>query len=1108
MANARHSKAGRFVQQRLFAGLSAFVEMERRIADLPDEKSRGDAFEVFTEAYLATQRKHDAETVWPLASVPTETLGSLQLATQDYGVDGVLKTRLGKFSAYQVKFRTSRPALTWRELSTFMGLADSPNIHSRILLTNCDELPSVLNDRQGFFCIRGSDLDRLEPDDFKTIEAWLADAAFVAPKKLPQPHQTEALDALLPALETHDRVSAIMACGTGKTLIALWVAERRQASRILVLVPSLALLRQILHEWLRETSLPNLAYLCVCSDPTVKEGFDAIATAQSDLDFQVSTDATSVREFLDAPFTGTKIVFSTYQSAQVIGAALKPGEAFDLAVFDEAHKTAGREGRKYSVALDDRNIRIRKRLFLTATPRHYNPLSKDEGGDSELLFSMDEPEVYGPQAFRLTFAEAAKRGIICPYKVIISVITSNMVTNELLKRGETFVNGDVVRARQVANQLALKDAIANSGASKVFTFHSRVDAAESFTAKGNEGVSTHLPEFKSFHVNGEMTTALRERIMQDFRASPKAVMSNARCLTEGVDVPAVDMVAFMSPRRSKIDIVQATGRAMRVAPGKTTGFVLVPLYVEQADGETVDLAIQRAEFQEVWQVLQSLQEQDDLLAETISQMREDRGRGGVFDEAAFGDYVDILGPKICLDVLRAAITTKCVDALGSTWDERYGQLKAYRELTGHCLVNDDDSSAYEVQEWIASQPSPQAVGFSRTLEQLRSWVSLQRKLKRSGKLSDERVNKLNEIGFVWGTGRKDWDEMFAELQVFKYKHGHCDLQKQQFGLYQLEGWVEDQQRKFRRGELSAEQVEKLRQLGVTLQTLDSSPQAKWEVMFARLVAYKGKFGDCDVPRHYYGMDNLAWWVVCQRKLRSDGNLDDELIRRLDDIGFVWDRKEYVWDKMFSAVCQLLNSGGVTGLESALQSDDELDKWVRSQQAAKKRNVLTAEKKQALNKAGFPWEFPKKAKEPTKPSWDSFFVRLVEFQKRHGHCDMKLVLPLDEHLHKWAQEQRRARPARTITPDQIAQLDQIRFIWNTDDLLWERMLNALIAYKSIHGDCDVPRYSQDNLQLAVWVASQRKRQSSGKLNSEQIGKLQQIGFNWEDSEVLTKGNNER
>jgi predicted helicase len=260
--------------------LTSFAELEQKIAALPDEQSRGAAFEVFAEAYLVTQRKYDAAQVWPHGFVPLDILKNLGLSQQDQGVDGLLQTLIGQFNAYQIKFRTGRPSLTWRELSTFIGLADSPQIHSRVLLTNCDELPAVLNDRQGFFCIRGADLDRLEADEFRAIEAWLADAAYTAPKKSPKKHQTEALDALLPALQTHDRVSAIMACGTGKTLVALWVTERLEARRVLVLLPSLALLRQTLHEWLRETSLPSLAYLCVCSDPTVKEGLDTLATQQ------------------------------------------------------------------------------------------------------------------------------------------------------------------------------------------------------------------------------------------------------------------------------------------------------------------------------------------------------------------------------------------------------------------------------------------------------------------------------------------------------------------------------------------------------------------------------------------------------------------------------------------------------------------------------------------------------------------------------------------------------------------------------------------------------------------------------------------------------------
>jgi predicted helicase len=475
MPKAKHSKAAAYVHSQLFAGLASFAQLESRIAALPDEKSRGDAFEVFAEAYLATQRKHDAANVWPHDSVPLDILKNLGLTQQDQGVDGVLQTLLGQFDAYQVKFRTGRQSLTWRKLSTFIGLADSPRIHSRVLLTNCDDLPAVLNDRQGFFCIRGADLDRMETDDFRAIEAWLADAAYTAPKKTPKKHQTEALDALLPALQTHDRVSAIMACGTGKTLVALWIAENVArasapagsggvpAARILVLLPSLALLRQTLHEWLRETRLPNLAYLCVCSDPTVKEGIDALNTQQSDLDFQVSTDPASVRSFLDAPFTGVKLIFSTYQSASVVGAAMRPGEAFDFAVFDEAHKTAGREGRNFAFALDDKNLSIRKRLFLTATPRHYNPQKRDREGEAELVFSMDNPKVYGPQAYRLTFAEAARRGIICGYKVIISVITSEMVTNKLLNRGEVDVNGDAVRARQVAKMRGEQSVHVSSG---------------------------------------------------------------------------------------------------------------------------------------------------------------------------------------------------------------------------------------------------------------------------------------------------------------------------------------------------------------------------------------------------------------------------------------------------------------------------------------------------------------------------------------------------------------------------------------------------------------------------------------------------------------------
>lgn len=1091
MSKAQHPKAASLVRQRFFAGVTTFAELETRIAALPEEQARGNAFEVFAEAYLATQRKHDAAKVWPLASVPSRVLQALGLAAQDYGVDGVFETALGHFNAYQVKFRTGRPALAWRELSTFMGLADSPRIRSRVLFTNCDDLPPVLNERQGFFCIRGSDLDRLEAADFQAIGAWLADAAFVAPRKQPQPHQTEALDALLPSLETHDRVSAIMACGTGKTLVALWVAERRQASRILVLVPSLALLRQILHEWLRETSLPRLAYLCVCSDPTVKDGTDAIATSQSDLDFQVSTDAANVRAFLDTPFTGTKIVFSTYQSARVVGAALKPDEAFGLAVFDEAHKTAGREGRNYAFALEDTNLPIRKRLFLTATPRHYNPLRKDKEGDAQLVFSMDRPEVYGPQAYRLTFAEAARRGIICGYKVVISVITSEMVTNDLLSRGEVLVNGSAVRARQVANQIALRDAIGKYGVKKVFTFHSTVKSAASFVSDGPEGVGIHLADeaadvrritattesqqqnksqslvtsaatsgFQAFHVNGTMPTARRECEMRDFRAGVRAVMSNARCLMEGVDVPAVDMVAFLSPHRSSVDIVQATGRAMRHSLGKTTGYVLVPLYVELAAGETVEAAVSRADFDEVWDVLQSLQEQDEVLAEIIREMRQRRGERKGFDDSRFRNLVSVVGPELSLEGLRLAVATACIETLGLSWDERLGELAVFRAHHGHSLV---------------PKHRPE-------FRQLSNWVGIQRKGFKQGCLSKERIARLNELGFVWNPFESKWDRFFAALAEFKAEHGHCDVPFQWPKNPSLSSWISNQRNSRKTERLAENRIERLEGIGFVWEPLDE----QWDEMLQALKEYRQAHGNCNVLQKYAPSPKLGSWVNTQRMAKRDGSLSSDRIEQLNSLEFNWAVRSSKWEEMLGRLLAYRAKSGDCHVPANWPEDNELANWVTRLRTLKKAGTLADTQIERLSAIGFEWD-------ALELRWDGCFARLANYSAVNGHANVPAIWPADQELATWVGTQRKAFKSGRMSQERAACLEQIGLTWSVTDARWHRNLSDLAAYARRFGHCNVPEGWPEDPVLATWVANQRRLLRRGLLNEDQIRCLEGIGF---------------
>jgi superfamily II DNA or RNA helicase len=1160
MATARHPKATFFVRGQLFSGLTSFAELESKIAALPDEKSRGDAFEVFAEAYLVTQRKYDAAQVWPHSSIPLDLLKNLGLTQQDQGVDGVLQTLLGQFNAYQIKFRTGRPALTWRELSTFIGLADSPHIHSRVLLTNCDELPAVINDRQGFFCIRGSDLDRLEAGDFRAMEAWLADAAFIAPKKSPLPHQTEALNALLPALQTHDRVSAIMACGTGKTLVALWVTEQLEANRVLILLPSLALLRQTLHEWLRETHLPSLAYLCVCSDSTVKEGIDALTTQQSDLDFQVSTDPASVRSFLDAPYAGVKMIFSTYQSASVVGAAMQSGEAFDFAVFDEAHKTAGREGRNFGFALEDKNLPIRKRLFVTATPRHYNPHDRDREGEAALVFSMDNPAVYGVQAYRLTFAEAARRGIICNYKVIISVITSEMVTNDLLSHGEVFVNGDSVRARQVANQIALRDAIEKYGVSKVFTFHKTVASAASFVADGSEGVRTHLPNFKTFHVNGSMSTARREHEMRDFRAATQAVVSNARCLTEGVDVPAVDMVAFLSPRRSRVDIVQATGRAMRRSPGKTTGYVLVPLYVELTAGESVEAAVNRAEFDEVWDVLQSIQEQDDVLSELIRQIGEQKGRGKGFNDSGFADRIDFGGPRLDLAALRAAVATHCLENLYSSWDMWFGKLKVFKERFGHCNVETDWEEDSALAGWVSAQRTRRNKGLLyperiRLLDELgfvwdfqiqkaqatwmkwyheletyvrehgnphvvrsyantklASWVWIQRQrrkgtIKKNGETRDlmttEQESLLDKLGFRWDAREEKWTEQFEELKRFKDQHGHCEAGQVEGEKSKLAAWVTVQRSNNSSGKLQTERKAKLD--SIKFQWTAEGNELKWQEMYELLKTYHAEHGDADVPFRSKENRKLAAWVSHQRQRKKTGGLENKEICLLEALGFTWQHRERgSWGDRYQELIEFKAEHKHCNVPFDYEERPKLGGFVNSMRTKKSRGELSQQRIQLLDQIGFKWAV---REEQSEEIWEARCKQLLEFKATHGHCNVPTEWSENPTLGHWLSVQRGLKRAGELDLEKEQCLDKLGIQWDRrsaqlaadPDENWTARYQQLLQFKERHGHCNVPYKWPDNPQLGGWIVRQRQWKKSGKLLPDRERRLNEIDFSWQEAE---------
>jgi hypothetical protein len=384
-----------------------------------------------------------------------------------------------------------------------------------------------------------------------------------------------------------------------------------------------------------------------------------------------------------------------------------------------------------------------------------------------VVYSMDDEKVYGPRVHQLTFREAVRQGIICDYEVLVSVVTNKMLGVGAIETGEVRIKGRKVPARTVAHHLALCQATSCYGVKKIFSFHPRVSEAEEFTNSGPESAAHHLPkDFRLFHVNGAMTTALREEKIAEFREAGRALMSNARCLTQGIDVPAVDMVAFLSKKRSLIDIVQATGRAMRKAPGKTKGYILVPLFVEQGHGETLEQAVERSDFREVWAVLNAMREQDEALADTMSRIRVKKGEDEGDEESpdddnnTIIDKITVVGPEVKVQDLRRAITTICVDRLTTSWDEMYGRLLGCWKKTGNCNISCLQRKSYALSNWVAKQ----------------------RALYRSGNLSQHRIDLLDQIGFKWGFHEKRTDlySSWEEASVAVKKLEICTFEE--YGL--------------------------------------------------------------------------------------------------------------------------------------------------------------------------------------------------------------------------------------------------------------------------------------------------------------------------------------
>ena len=992
---SKHKSAPWFLKQGFFEGIKSFKEFEARTGKLADTVEMGDALEILVEAYLHLDKVLNAKDVWVVGSIPLNIRKALNLPNDSKGIDGVYEDQAGNYIPYQVKYRTNMVTLPFGEISEFLGITEK-SLQDRLIFTNARKLSIDVANRTGVRSVRADKFNELTEADFKRIHARLTDKKIEpVTRYAPLTHQREAIEKITAGLMEADRTTAVMACGTGKTLVALWAAEAQQPKTVLVLVPSLALLSQTLPDWCKQTSWgERFRYLCVCSDASVDREAqqDGYTYKQEDLEFSVTTEPKRVKDFLADNKDGVNVIFSTYQSAEVVAEGLK-GQTVDLGIFDEAHKTTGDKKGLFAFGLSDKNIRIKKRLFLTATPRHYKLNKRDKDGDFQVV-SMNDEVIYGKISYRLPFSTAVAAGIIVPYKVIISVSLNKEVDAELLRRGSTRVRRDEIQAKWVANQIALKRAIEKTGASKIITFHSRVNLAEDFAGDDARGFKEHVKGFDVFHVNGSQNAADRKALLEGFKAAPKGLITNARCLTEGVDVPAVDMVAFVDPRKSKIDIAQAAGRAMRQskATNKKLGYIVVPLFIEQKKGETEAAAFTRSGFDEVAEVLGAMLESDDDLVDTIKELQEARGRGDKFNPRQLHEKIEVIGPAINLDKLTQSIDVEILDRLGFSWDRWFGLLQDFFTKQKHCLV----PANFKSEEF-----------------KLGSWVCNQRQTK--SRLTSEQIMRLDSIKFSWDPLTEQWGRHFTVLKELSQRQGTCHVNaRANIAGLNLGKWACHQ--RDNRSQLSQEQIDRLDSIGFSW-----DPHAdRWTESFNALKELYLREGHILVKRKCkVGRIKLGDWITTQRKTKSQ--LTSIQVSLLNSIGFSWDPLGEKWDYNFNALVTFHEREHHSNVpRDHVENGLKIGLWTRNQRA--NRSKLSVDRITRLDSVKFTWNC-------FSDTWGNSFVALKSFHKREHHCRVPIGwVENDVRLGRWVSRQR--QKITLLSQEQICALNSLGFIWKT------------------------------------------------------------------------------
>jgi superfamily II DNA or RNA helicase len=963
--------------------------------------------------------KSELEKVWSWNDWPGRWGG-------DAGIDVVAKHKDGTLWAIQCKNYAAEYSITKHDIDSFLSESSSAEFSFRLLMATTDRVGTtarrtVQRQEKPAALLLASDLAIHEidwPDSLGDLRST------PLPKKKPRPHQAKAINDVVKGLKTYDRGQLVMACGTGKTVTSLFIKEKLNSRRTLVLVPSLSLLSPTIAEWVTNAR-SDFEFLAVCSDDTVITDNDAAVQTTSDLGLPVTTDKAKIEGFLRQ--RKELVVFSTYQSSPEVAKAMRNSNIrpFDLAIADEAHRCAGLASGDFATILDQDLIKANKRLFMTATPRFFTGRVLTEAKEADLeIASMDNEMVFGPVLHSLSFGEAIRNDLLSDYQVVVIGVDDETCRDYVENGRVVTVDGkSTTDARTLGSQIGLAKALKKFNLHRVITFHSRIKAASRFANDFPETalwVSNEFRHIWSSHVSGEMASGERHRLLArlaEVEHDEYGVIANARCLSEGVNVPTLDGVAFIEPKRSEVDIVQAIGRAIRKAPDKKIGTVVIPVFI--ATGEDADEVLASSSFRDVWRIIDGLRAHDNTLAEQIDELRMQLGKGGLtsfnLPSKIVFDFPDTLGSEFA-----NSFSVELVRATSEAWEEWFGLLGEYvKEYDTSRVTKDQQYRGMSLGNWI---------------------VKVRAKYK-DGSLSPDKITRLESLPkWSWAPFDDAWERSYALVAQYAEEHGTSLIKR---GAVVRDGvdignWIIIQRSMNAKNELDEQRKRQLEELPKWSWNLLSD---SWEEKFAATMEYSVKYRIQSLPRstNFNGV-NIFNWIIKQRTSYRQNKLTEEQISRCETIpGWSWAPDVDSWQKSYDVYKRYVQENGTTAVPDGLTVDGvNLTIFVGNQRNYYRRRKLATKYITLMEEIpGWFWD-------PREAKWEQAFEILRAFVKERGSAR-----PADDEtyegfrLGQWVRVQRRAMKAGDVSTDRRKRLESL------DGWEWESSYGTKKGKPRIH-----------------------------------------------------------